>query len=291
MYRLVFVCVFFLSSWVDAQTLAEPKNELKVLTWNIFMRPMFHDGQMLRAPAIVEKLKKEDYDIIIFQEAFIARARQIIWEGLKDNYPNQFGPGKGGLFKSNSGVWILSKLPFTKTDQIVFDKCKVADCLAKKGALFVEVKKNEQKFQIVGTHLQAEEGEKCQLTRNTQYKQIKTELLDKHYETDVPQLVAGDLNTALKDEISYKKMLEIMKMEDGETLGPEDAKVTWGGQSNDLLGVDKNRTGYLLDYILIQPNGKNIDSIRRNIKTFQKLWNGKQKDLSDHYAVEAIINF
>lgn len=63
----------------------DPDEELKILTWNIFMRPrfIFKDGQVERAKAIVEQLKDKTYDVIVFQEAIDRKARRIIWDGLK----------------------------------------------------------------------------------------------------------------------------------------------------------------------------------------------------------------
>lgn len=256
------------------------------------MRPLFNDGQMKRAKAIAEQLRNADYDVIVFQEAFLKKARKVIWEELKNAYPNQIGPGDKGFIKTSNGLWILSKFEFLKTDNIEFKDCKVGDCMAKKGAYIIEIKKDGQLFQIVGTHLQAEEGEKCQKVRELQYQQIKTEFLDQNYQEGVPQLVIGDLNTDITDEKSYAKMLSSFGTEDGlvnsGTLCPAS---TWGAHENDMFKNKKYRVPQLLDYILIRSNGMMIKSVERNLKIIRQLWKKEKHDLSDHYAIEAIINF
>lgn len=269
--------------------------ELRILSWNIYMLPSTFFpkiGQMERAEAIVEQLKNEAYDVIVFQEAFEKKAREILWEGLKEKFPFSAGPGDGGFLKLNSGVWILSKLEFTSVATIEFNTCKIADCMSKKGAILVELVKNGKLFQVVGTHLQSED---YPATRREQFSDISEKLLKPYEKENVPQFIVGDLNTA-PDEAGYCDMLTLLNAED---CAPRKTKswlkdlVTWGGKDNDLFKADAARIPQLLDYILIKENGKCSSWIDRTIEIIQQAWDKTKtrKDLSDHYAVAAVIRY
>jgi sphingomyelin phosphodiesterase len=73
----------------DKDECEEDERNLKVLSWNIYMLPKIVPlkGKLDRAHAIVEEIKKSDFDVIVFQEAFLKDARKIIREGLKEAYP------------------------------------------------------------------------------------------------------------------------------------------------------------------------------------------------------------
>lgn len=273
-------------------------NSLSILSWNIYMLPrkVYKSGQIKRAYAIVDQLKDKPYDIIVFQEAFDKKAKSILWNGLKENFPYQFGPGKGGLIKVSSGVWIISKLPLKNGQIIKFKSCKVQDCLAKKGAVFVEVYKNNQKFHIIGTHLQAEAGEKFQQVRKKQYRDISEKLITPLAEKNVPLFVVGDMNTAKSDTSSYNDMLKILNIEDGVLNGGDGG--SYNVIDNDLKEkksparqARETQSIKIIDYILFQPNGIQPRSFKREVKIFQHAWDEKHKDLSDHYAVYAKIVF
>ena len=67
--RLIVASILaFLLLVSEAQS--QDRRPIKVLTWNIYMRPhsITFDGQFRRAKAIGELLKTKDYDIILFQE-------------------------------------------------------------------------------------------------------------------------------------------------------------------------------------------------------------------------------
>lgn len=71
------------------------ESSLKILSWNIYMLPQIvpRIGRLNRAESIAEQLNNSDFDIIVFQEAFMKSARDIISATLIDNYPYQYGPG------------------------------------------------------------------------------------------------------------------------------------------------------------------------------------------------------
>lgn len=291
-------CLVMISGLTQAQSssaVSSGVDELRILSWNIYMLPnVFFPkiGQLERAEAIVAQLKDEAYDVIVFQEAFEKKARAILWEGLKEKFPFEAGPGENSLFKINSGVWILSKFEFSSVASIEFNTCKIADCMSKKGAILVELTKNGKLFQVIGTHLQAENYPEV---RKEQFKDIAEKLLKPFEKNNVPQFIAGDLNTA-PDEAGYCDMLTLLNAED---CAPRKTKswlkelITWGGKENDLFESDPKRIPQLLDYILVKENGKCATWIDRTIEIIQQVWDKTKtrRDLSDHYAVAAVIRY
>ncbi len=205
----ILLCSFFLKpAKAQSDKVAADSSKLKIMTWNLYMRPrqVFHNGQLKRAHAIVTQLKDKDYDLIVFQETFDRKARNIIWNGLKEKFPYQSGsPKKKRLFKLNTGVFMISKLPLEVVDKIFFSVCGGSDCFAVKGAVLIDVVKNNHKVQIIGTHLQAAEGRHMtgQKIRQIQYEEIKNKLMIPHEEKGVPQFFVGDLNTSKDDKVIY----------------------------------------------------------------------------------------
>lgn len=267
---------------------ANPPDTLVVLTWNIYMLPwLIRNNQEKRAKAIGEVLKNEDIDVIVFQEAFHGRAYRIIKEEIKHKFPFQFGPGKGGLFRFNSGIWIVSKQPILRSDTKKYKRTAHADRLAKKSAVFIETEKNNQRFQIIGTHLQSQNYLlKYRKIRERQFDVIK-ELCDKYLIKGIPQIIAGDLNTNKKEEHAYCKMIERLDADDGDLCG--ELKHTANDANNDIYPEPPAGTAELIDYILFRPNSSDSKIIKREAIRYRKLWFEWKEDLSDHYAVKGFI--
>jgi len=263
---------------------------LKLLTWNLHLLPavVITKNQKERARGIAKVLSDSQYDVIVFQEALHKRARSIIWEELSVNYPHQYGPRKGGFMKYSSGVWIISKLQLQNKQYLGFSKCSrgTADCRARKGALLVQVEKDGVKFQIIGTHLQSKEGVKYQDVRISQLKEIQHLLIAKNKEESVPFIVSGDLNIAMNMTIDYQHMLTILDVENGKISG--DYQFTADRATNDMYPSNEAK-GKVLDYILLNSMGVEIEEVKRAVKIFRTSWREKNRDLSDHYAVEAEI--
>jgi endonuclease/exonuclease/phosphatase family metal-dependent hydrolase len=273
----------------------EPKGILNVLSWNIYMRPaaFFWNGQMDRAKHIGALLKDSEYDVILFQEAFGKASSRVLREALKGEFPYEIKPlGDGKFF--NNGLWVLSRIPIENIQSIFFNDCAGFDCGASKGAVFFEVEKDGFTYQLLNTHLQAEEGKKYAQVRAKQFIQMH-ELLEAHAELGVPQLAAGDMNTSRNNEKDYQEMISLMHGVDGEVCMPEDTycaslePTTWGCQNNSLIADKYKGQSSLLDYALIRnprPKAKPTPLwAERMLKTFTSQWSSKHKHLSDHYAI------
>lgn len=284
--KLIFSLVFLCSSFtVFGQT-----QQIKILSWNIFMIPptIFKSCQCERAPLISAAVKSWDADVIIFQEAFQKKVRLMIWDLIKDKYPYETGVPKSGFLKVHSGVWMVSKYPIEKQETIVYKAKKGSDGFAKKGATFIEVNMNGKKFQVIGTHTQS--GSKYQATRYIQYKQLIDQLGNKYLDPTIPQFIGGDLNTDYKDQDLYKEMINILDVEgvkhSGEMFSCDNIKNSLGAK---FFGNEQQ----ILDYILLRKQHEKIATIKQEIIyssiTAEAVCKKGFKALSDHNPVMAEI--
>lgn len=265
--------------------------QLKIMSWNIYMLPrlFFHTGQIKRAAKIAEVLKEETkLDVIVFQEAFVKKSRNIIYELLKDSFPDQSGaPRKNSLWKSSSGVWVLSKTPLTVKKQIFFKHAKGSDRLACKGAMLLESMKDSVKFQLLGTHLQSDlKYQQVEKVRKTQYDQMRTELLEPFYVEGVIQLLTGDFNTIKSDSVNYCSMISSLNADTCQLCGNQNYSFDYS--KNDFI---KGQQGVpqLIDHIFMRSGNKKTVEGKMTVKIFQRKWSKKHSDLSDHYAVTGTI--
>jgi endonuclease/exonuclease/phosphatase family metal-dependent hydrolase len=255
---------------------------LRVLSWNIYMLPKFAKitGKRQRAHVIAAQMQPSDFDILVFQESFLGDARRIIGKALRDSFPHQYGPANRKFsIKTNSGIWVLSKLPLKVLEEIDFVECAgFDDCFARKGALLLAGEFNEKPFQILGTHLQAGGPDAI---RKSQFAEMRS-LLNRHKQAEVPQIIAGDMNTGHTDTASYREMLSILEAEDG----PLSVKLptVQGGYPNDLHS-DGVRSFRVIDFVFYRANGSPANKIEREMPHFQAPWSRKHKDLSDHFPV------
>ena len=194
--------------------------ELKILSWNLWMLPPFikRTKKRIRAKKIGDALKDSDYDLLVFQESFHPGARRKIKRRIKATFPYKIGPANRNPISiiTNSGITIYSKMPIKKTGSIRFKLRSGINRMSRKGALMVHGEKNGQKFQILGTHLNAGGPE---YVRISQVGQIRNELLDVHYQEGVPQIICGDFNIHKHKEHRYELMMNFLDAEDGPLSG------------------------------------------------------------------------
>jgi hypothetical protein len=84
----------------------------------------------------------------------------------------------------------------------------------------------------------------------------------------------------------YQHMLSILDVQNGEISG--DYKFTADRKTNDMYPSEEAK-GKVIDYILMNSMGVEIEQVNRAVKIFRTKWRKKNRDLSDHYAVEAEI--
>ena len=246
-------------------------------------------GPMRRSRLIPQYLIDDQIDIIVFQEAFDPRARRLLKRRLKDTYPYMVGPANHAKFrfKTNSGVWMASKIPLKHLGEIRFSECEGSDCLAKKGALLVETEWQGVKIQVLGTHL--ESGGTYEMKRG-QYSEIRR-LTEKHREEGVPLFLSGDFNTSKTNTELYLSMLDSLDAEDGDIYS--ELQYTADELQNDMNYCPPKREPHrkVIDFVLYQSNGLQPNWMERHVRQYQQRWCNKYQDLSDHNAVLMRVKF
>jgi len=270
------------------------QDTLHLLTWNIFLLPkMVSDpSRITRANLIADTLLNSEYDIIIFEEAFHRKARTVLSEKLKKQFPFQIGPAfdKKNQVLGNSGVWIVSRFPIDSVTSIRYKDLGHADMFTKKGVMLIQGNFNGHRFHLAATHAQAQDAMKYQKKRFKNYEQIAL-MLDKYKEDKVPQIILGDLNTEKKLSHHYDKMVSILGAIDPPTVC--ELEYTWDGKINQLAH-DQTDICQILDYVLYRPNNSDVTVGKKRIVAIRKSWLKRKKpytDLSDHFAIETDFIF
>jgi len=275
------VCVNYSNILYANDALAD--KQLKVLTWNIYSLPFLINttNRLERAKGVVETLQQKEYDVIVFQETFHKKSFRILENGLAEAYPYHIKVDRhGGLFKYHHGIFIVSKYPVSLLGTLAFKNCKGTDCLSRKGAILVELEKEGQTFQVLGTHLQSGLKNNRERIRNKQRLQLNA-FLKSYQKTNVPQLLCGDFNTDYNNPKRRKGLLKDLEITQPEVPYTH----TWPS----TYYTKQTTQSYTLDYIFLKRNGFQLKS-----KMYQALsfFNKKKKmALSDHKAVELILDW
>ncbi len=266
--------------------------EIKVLTWNIFLipPPWNTTKQKERATIMAEKLPTLGYDVLFFQEAFYNKQRKRIIKGLAQTHSYIALPKKSFKLSQfqDSGLFIASKYSMKVLDQIIFEDCAKSDCLAAKSAILVEITlANNKKVQMINTHLQAWNEAKTLAVRKKQLLQIK-EMMKTNLKPEVPQILVGDLNIDGKTGPEYSESIAMMEM----TSSPLEGELTaTNGFSTE--GCFKNpgasKNGEWLDHFWLNANGTNTKILSKRVVPMMGQLKSGGCPLSDHFAVEAII--
>ena len=264
------------------------EDSLKLLSWNIYMLPPLvkFTGKRKRAKAIGKELANTDYDVLVLQEAFNHSARRALRKELKEAFPYERGPAFRQTFslKTSDGIWILSRYPIKRVGATRFkNKSGFDNRMARKGALMVEVNKNGQKFQIIGTHLNS--GGSLEL-RTHQLKQIKEDLVDRYHEDNVPVVIAGDFNIDKSEYGGLDSILATLNVENYELEG--DLKYTYDHTNNDL---EPGKTKGMIDYIYVKSKGFKTKNVKRKIPLIERIWSKGRKSLSDHNPIELSFTY
>ena len=271
---------------------------LTILTWNIWMMPSWTGSSPrneLRAGAIADQLARQEVDILVLIKAFDGSAREVLAKKLGARFPHRYGPlnDVGSPLKINGGVWVLSRFPLRFVRQIQFRDAAFVEGFSRKGAALFHGEVEGQGFQLIGTHLQGEEGpiEQHQAIRDQQISQL-AELMAGSVDPSLPLFLCGDFNTQRRDRTdpfvespSYKRMLRLFGAENSPEflVTLDDRRV-----HNDLAEYDTGRVAEL-DYILLRRAGHAITGKWRDLMMRQQGWDGPagRKDLSYRYAVVA----
>ena len=253
------------------------EDDLTILSWNIkmFSAPYgWLHNRIERAENIIQSLKNStNYDVILFQEAFSSKIRKQIYRGLKLLYPYQIEPEDHfNFFKTNSGLWAISKMPIELIDQISFSKLKEWDWMSSKGAKLYSVIKNDKEILLINTHLQSDYKTNYSSIRRSQYDEINLGLILPYVKINKPLILCGDLN--ISNVINLDKMLKHLNLKNGPLSGK--LQFSTFSQPNELV-----------DYILVKTDKFRFKSIQRRIQDFSMDFLEYSTNMSDHYPIEA----
>lgn len=262
-------------------------SEFRILTYNLYMRTpnlFFWNKQKRRTELLPAVLG--GFDILILEEVFHDKYREQLVEELTEAYPfvsEMLGEDSG--LKQDGGVIMLSRWPIVAQDQILYgDACAGADCLATKGAIYLQINKQGRMVHVAGTHTQASVEHRP--VRAQQFKILSDWLAQKDIPITEPLFISGDLNV---DKFSgsetgeYQDMLSILAASlPGSQTGTEHE----ASYSPDNQFV-KQSEGEYLDYVLVS------NSHLQPLSAYNRVWKWQADglDLSDHYAVEGVFVF
>ena len=274
--KLLILGFFIMGSAISAESSAI-EDDLTILSWNIkmFSAPYgWLHNRIERAENIIQSLKNStNYDVILFQEAFSSKIRKQIYRGLKLLYPYQIEPEDHfNFFKTNSGLWAISKMPIELIDQISFSKLKEWDWMSSKGAKLYSVIKNDKEILLINTHLQSDYKTNYSSIRRSQYDEINLGLILPYVKINKPLILCGDLN--ISNVVNLDKMLKHLNLKNGPLSGK--LQFSTFSQPNELV-----------DYILVKTDKFSFKSIQRRIQDFSMDFLEYSTNMSDHYPIEA----
>ncbi|MDE1461152.1 sphingomyelin phosphodiesterase [Spartinivicinus poritis] len=310
-------------------------NSLRVMTFNI-MQLGYQDwdqsNRLQHTPNAIRQLSNLP-DVIIFNEAFTDSAYSTITSHLADLYPystpvvgqNCSGYGwnslngncSNGVVVIRGGVFIMSRYPITEQHAYVYrtSHSKTWDYWANKGAALVKINKNGMTYNVVGTHLQADENDApdAHTYRMNQLKEmnswIKNTLRVPAYQ---PVIIAGDLNVEFSKSHHVNEMKAACQCQLNYTqsnYGSFSSSTNWVAKANAYSSGFSLFYNDTLDYVMShndyrQPRSTtNMEVIP--LKSNQSWYwsylrgswghgiysNGYYSDLSDHYPVVSTFHF
>jgi len=300
--------------------------EIKILTYNLGMYRLLCFGHKYlheRTNALIENFSKNHhhYDILCFQEIFREPIREKLGAGLSDFYPYLVEKIEAdNLFEQDSGLFFASKIELLDISKPHFIRfplrfSKSWDYNSKKGifgkCLHIKEKTKRGKFLwIFNTHLQSEEGERYQKTRQIQLgiivnfikHNIQNQINHGVKSSDISAILVGDMNIIGDNTNEYRNMMKFF--DNPLNLYPhvnEDPGYTANYKTNKYLSLIDKKSQELerLDYILSfnhVPKGDDNNKLHKLRDITCKLveWRGalvneelKNLDVSDHYGIQA----
>jgi len=323
----------------DAASTAAPTGncnaKLSVMNYNTRQLPKFllfndwdQDSRLKRLPQV---LRQPEYqaDILILEELMTEAAYNKVHE-LSDIYPyittvvgkdcsgkdlNSI-TGPCSKILPRSGVMALSKLPILETHGLIYKYAAAGtwDAKCNKGAIYLKLSINGLNVHVVGTHLQADEGDvDGGPTRVLQMQHLREWMRTFPIPKEEPIILAGDINTQLGTEEQHSIfdgnfVFNFVKHD----FGTFSASTNWLTRADAYVSKTSIYAEKHLDYIATWTH--HLQPIRPAYMTILKLkakekwyWSylegwwilhegpyhhdGYYNDVSDHYPVVATFEF
>jgi endonuclease/exonuclease/phosphatase family metal-dependent hydrolase len=270
---------------------ASAANEFKVLTYNVWALPVISSNTCARFDELATNLA--GYDAITLQEIFDNDCRTRFLAKVSAAFPYQSRlvdiPSNILL---NGGTMVLSRWPIMAEDTIVFDRCVGDDCLANKGANYVQVLKNGKVYHLSNTHAPSTDSDAAREMRFYALGKIRTMLDSKRIPASDALLIAGDMNiNKYKFPDDYARMQSILRAT---------APVSTGYPYTFDAAVNVNATSMLsggtteyLDYLLVANDNRQPVRRENNVRILRTLRDDLWyvRDLSDHFPVAGLFTY
>jgi len=280
----LFLC-FFISTFSFAK-------ELKVLSWNIFSLPSILGNKSVdkRAPLIVDALVKNNYDVILLQEAFNKETIKKLTSELPSSYPYYTKKPLSRLSNKtllSSGLMIFSKYPISSLEFYPYKKCKAltADCFSDKGILYARLNIRGQLVDVFNTHLQSKK--KAYKVKIAQLD-ILNFVMNYKKELNIPQIIAGDFNLDWFKIREQNQLLDKIKPVFKDVSGFPYSADSVENTLRDKKKVNRKR----VDHIFLKENMSSFIFENYHIARFRgNFREDKMDDLSDHFMMRAIFSY
>lgn len=280
---MLFLCILYIG-------MLKSQTKISVLSWNVKLLPKITQlavkkpkdiNDKLRLDSIICKIKENNADVVMLQEAFDPVFNKIILNTLKEIYPYNITP-TAQFMKFSNGLLCLSKRPINKHKTIFFKKSTWSDYLVSKGAVSFSCDMNGQTIYMINTHLQSDyDIVTSEKIRKHQLAQIQNELLsDKNIEQSLT-ILAGDFNF----NESSKEYLQTQNLFEWSDVSLN-KNMNMNTFSSDNYWNKELKKSEKLDYFFCNNLQHSITDLKCSMKSDFKI---KDVDLSDHFPL--ILNF
>ena len=184
--------------------------ELNILTYNLFTPFLGSHNHQERLDVFVNQVVDLNVELLLLQEIFIFSFlgfksygyENYLEKSLKPYFPYILHSSPTFLFQ-NPGLFIASKYPILKIDEIFYNDHERQEYFTTKGALIFNITKDNHVITVINTHLHCQNDlPKYSLIRRKQLRNIK-EALERNNIFD-NFLLGGDLNIDCKDPNEIK---------------------------------------------------------------------------------------
>ena len=281
MNRMLFIFMLAISFGLASQIPKDyaSKDSLRILSWNVFLRPkILKDQQLKRVRHIAFTIKKLDADMVLLQEVFHKRAREILIDSLKHIYPYNARNNRKSVFGYSSGLITFSKQKIDKSTSLYFSKSSGSDCLAKKGGLLVDIQTGKQHISVLNTHLQAGSKPKKQRVRMHQVEEISKLCMNRNQ----LMVFAGDFNIRF-ESIFFHRLKQKLHVTNKNPILKSAIKHTANFSDQELFPVQG--LPVRIDHIMIKSSKEDIHLNYLEIKEPRH----NDKRLSDHNPIIGVI--
>eukprot|EP00123_Amoebidium_parasiticum_P013958 comp22247_c0_seq1/m.32840 comp22247_c0_seq1/g.32840 ORF comp22247_c0_seq1/g.32840 comp22247_c0_seq1/m.32840 type:complete len:395 (-) comp22247_c0_seq1:27-1211(-) len=299
----------------------EPVKELRVLSYNLFVRPPginTHGSDFKDQRLDLFALELSHYDIVCLQELFdfgsyrrsrfVNRAKNLGFK-YEVKIPRPFVSFPPRLI--DGGLTILSRFPMEETGYHIYSKAepRTADILAGKGVLWAKISLGAGKHvHVFNTHLQAHDHDDGRYVRVRRHQlQEMASFVERVTKDGQPIIIAGDFNVnsrriggtddseeytqamailSANGTAAYQDVLKELSGEHVTTCGDD-----WGVNRHLVrdLAIENNRKR--LDYVLLRPGTETkMRCVAATVREFPTADDLPFSHLSDHFAVEALMS-